>query len=178
MDPDLERTYSNARSTSLKIGEFILRYGLAFMIGYGGLLKFTSYEAQGIQVFVANSPFMGWMYTVFTVQTTAIVIGLWEILAAILIALRSVSARASAVGSGMVVLMLLVTLTFLFTTPGVWQAGWGFPFMSPMPGQFLAKDLVLLGAAVWTMGEALRDLRVPSEAGARVGTDRPTRTTP
>jgi len=25
-----------------------------------------------------------------------------------------------------------------------------------MPGQFLAKDVLLLGAAVWTAGEALR----------------------
>lgn len=33
--------------------------------------------------------------------------------------------------------------------------GYGFPFPSPMPGQFLAKDIVLLGAAIWTAGEAL-----------------------
>ncbi|MBA3316986.1 MAG: DUF417 family protein, partial [Gemmatimonadales bacterium] len=46
--------------------------------------------------------------------------------------------------------------TFLFTTPGVWQPGYGFPFPSPMPGQFIAKDLILLGAAIWSAGEALR----------------------
>jgi reactive chlorine resistance protein C len=31
----------------------------------------------------------------------------------------------------------------------------GFPALSVAPGQFLLKDLGLLGAAVWTMGEAL-----------------------
>jgi uncharacterized membrane protein YkgB len=38
----------------------------------------------------------------------------------------------------------------------VWQPGYGFPFPSPMPGQFIAKDLALLGIAVWSAGDALR----------------------
>ncbi|MDQ2747707.1 MAG: DUF417 family protein, partial [Acidobacteriota bacterium] len=54
------------------------------------------------------------------------------------------------------IVMFLTTLSFLLTTPGVWQPGYGFPFASPSPGQFLAKDLLLLGAAVWTAGESLR----------------------
>jgi|GEM_PF-5571065 len=53
------------------------------------------------------------------------------------------------------IIMFLITLTFVLTTPGVWQPGYGFPFPSPMPGQFLLKDLMLLGAAIWTAGEAL-----------------------
>ncbi len=52
--------------------------------------------------------------------------------------------------------MFLTTLSFALTTPGVWQPGYGFPFPSPMPGQFLAKDILSLGAALWTAGEALR----------------------
>jgi hypothetical protein len=31
----------------------------------------------------------------------------------------------------------------------------GFPALSVVPGQFLLKDVVLLGAAVWSLGEAL-----------------------
>jgi len=54
--------------------------------------------------------------------------------------------------------MFLLTLTFVLTTPGVWQPGYGFPFLS-MTGAFLAKDIMLLGAAVWTAGEALRAAR-------------------
>ena len=30
----------------------------------------------------------------------------------------------------------------------------GFPAVSAMPGQFVLKDIVLLGAALWTAGEA------------------------
>jgi len=47
----------------------------------------------------------------------------------------------------------------LLSTPTAWQAGYGFPFPSPMPGQFLTKDIILLGAAIWTAGEALRAAR-------------------
>jgi uncharacterized membrane protein YkgB len=48
--------------------------------------------------------------------------------------------------------MFLTTLSFLVTTPGVWAAdAGGFP---ALPGQFLIKDLALLGISVWTLGEA------------------------
>ncbi len=86
-------------------------------------------------------------------------IGSIEIILGLLIATRSVAPRVSAIGSIGAIIMFLLTLTFVFTTPGVWQPGYGFPFPSPMPGQFLAKDILLLGAAIWTAGEALRAAR-------------------
>jgi Protein of unknown function, DUF417 len=55
-------------------------------------------------------------------------------------------------------LLFLGTLSFLFTTPGVTAAG-GFPVKSVLPGQFLLKDPVLLGASVWTVA-----LRCPRPA--------------
>jgi uncharacterized membrane protein YkgB len=49
----------------------------------------------------------------------------------------------------------LTTLSFLVTTPGVWEPSLGgFPALSAMPGQFLIKDLALLGISLWTLGEA------------------------
>jgi reactive chlorine resistance protein C len=35
----------------------------------------------------------------------------------------------------------------------------GFPAVSAMPGQFVLKDIVLMGAALWTAGEALSAAR-------------------
>jgi uncharacterized membrane protein YkgB len=32
------------------------------------------------------------------------------------------------------------------------------PVLSAQPGQFLLKDLVLIGVAIWTLGEALRGI--------------------
>ena len=72
-----------------------------------------------------------------------------------MIGLRSWSALIAAVGSAMAVVMSLTTLSFLFSTPGWEPTLGGFPGLSAMPGQFLLKDLVLLGAAVWSLGEAL-----------------------
>jgi uncharacterized membrane protein YkgB len=75
---------------------------------------------------------------------------------AVLIALRPLSAPASALGSALAVGMFATTLSFLLTTPGVWEPSLGgFPAISAVPGQFLLKDIVLLGVALWSLGESL-----------------------
>jgi uncharacterized membrane protein YkgB len=73
----------------------------------------------------------------------------------LLIAARPFSSRASALGSALAVGMFLTTLSFLITTPGVWEpSAGGFPALSALPGQFLIKDLALLGTSLATLGEA------------------------
>ncbi len=138
------------------LGATVIRYGLVAVIVWVGLLKFTAYEAEGVQGFVAHSPLLSWTYGVMSVRTFAAVLGSVEVLIGVLIALRCVAPRLSAFGSIGAIFMFLTTLSFTLTTPGVWQPGYGFPFPTTVPGQFLAKDLVLLGAALWTAGEALR----------------------
>lgn len=139
-----------------RVGAAVIRYGLAVVILWVGLLKFTAYESEGIQGLVANSPFLSWVYGVMSVRSFGAALGCVEVLIGLLILLRPVAPRLSAFGSIGAIAMFLTTLSFALTTPGVWQAGYGFPFPSPFPGQFLAKDLVFLGAAIWTAGEALR----------------------
>ena len=138
------------------IGATVIRYGLVAVLLWVGLLKFTAYEAEGIQGLVANSPLMSWAYSVMSVRAFSAVLGVIEITLGLLIALRPVAPKLSAFGSIGAIIMFLTTMTFLLTTPGVWQPGYGFPCLSPMPGQFIAKDLLFLGAAIWTAGEALR----------------------
>jgi reactive chlorine resistance protein C len=142
-------------STVTAFGHRVLRYGLAVVIGWIGMMKFTGYEANGIQPLVAHSPFMGWMYHFLTVRQFSDGLGVVELAIAILIALRSWSPKASTLGSALAVLMFLTTLSFLFSTPGWEPSLGGFPFLSGVVGQFLIKDVVLLGAAIWTLGEAL-----------------------
>ncbi len=153
-------TSGDLGATLESAGAKIIRYGLVIILLWVGALKFTAYEAEGIQGLISNSPLMSWMYSVMSVRTAAAFIGVVEITLGILIALRSFSPKLSAIGSIGAIIMALVTLSFALSTPGVWQPGYGFPFPSPMPGQFLAKDLLLLGAAVWTAGEALRASRL------------------
>ena len=40
------------------VGRGLARYGLAVVVGWIGLMKFTGYEAEGIRPFVANSPLL------------------------------------------------------------------------------------------------------------------------
>jgi uncharacterized membrane protein YkgB/enamine deaminase RidA (YjgF/YER057c/UK114 family) len=124
------------------VGYRVLRYGLALVIGWIGMMKFTGYEAHGIQPLVAQSPLLGWMYHFLTVRQFSDGLGVVEVGTAILIALRPWSPKASALGSAIAVLMFLTTLSFLFSTPGWEPSLGGFPALSGGVGQFLLKDLV------------------------------------
>lgn len=148
------RLTSTARQIE-RTGSTILRYGLSLILVWIGALKFASYEATAIQGLIANSPLLSWLYDLANVHTVAAAIGSAEIALGCLIAVRALAPRASAAGSLGAVLMFLTTLSFMLTTPGVWQPDHGFPFLSGS-GQFLVKDLLLLGAAAWTAGDSLR----------------------
>jgi uncharacterized membrane protein YkgB len=97
------------------------------------------------------------MYSVLSVQAVSNLIGIIEIGVAFLMALRPISPRASFVGSLGAVITFLITLSFLVTTPGAFEAGYWYPRLGGT-GQFLIKDLALLGASIWIAGEALTHL--------------------
>ena len=140
-----------------RCGQLVSRYALVVVLAWIGFGKYVKMESR---VLIEHSPLMSWIYDVFSVTTVARGLGTMEIVAALLIALRPVWPRVSAVGSARAVLLFLGTISFLFTTPGVisTHAG-GVPVLSALPGQFLLKDLVLIGVALWTLGESLKALR-------------------
>ncbi|MBB5342976.1 YkgB family protein [Tunturibacter empetritectus] len=147
-------------------GKAFARYGLALVIVWVGLMKFTDYEAQGILPLVSHSPFMAWMLNFTSIRTISAALGVIEITTALLIAVRRLSARAAQIGGLMAICMFLITLSFLLSTPGAWAAPLGgFPALSGGaggPGQFLAKDVVLLGVSIWVFGEAPNALKLRS----------------
>lgn len=49
---------------------------------------------------------------------------------------KVVSARWSGIGSDGAIGTFLITLTFLLSTPGVWQEGDALPFLSGIVGRF------------------------------------------
>ncbi len=142
------------------LGIFMTRYGLAVVFAWIGAMKFTAYEATAIQPLVANSPLMSWLYNIFSVQAFSNWLGVLEIVIAVMIAAKPISARISAAGSALAAVLFLGTLSFMLSTPPVWEASLGgFPALSVAPGQFLLKDLALLGASIWTLGQALTSMR-------------------
>jgi uncharacterized membrane protein YkgB len=119
-------------------------------------MKGTEYEAKGIQPLIAHSPLISWGYSIWTVHHFTMIIGAAELFIAGLIAVRHWFPKASAVGSVGAVIMFLTTLSFILTTPGWEPSLGGFPALSGDVGEFLIKDLVLLGAALWTLTDSLK----------------------
>lgn len=140
------------------IGQLFMRYGLVLVLLWIGGMKFTAYEAEGISPFVSNSPLFAWTYPILGKQGMSDLLGVIEILVALAIASRPLAAGLSALGSLAAAGMFLSTLTFLVTTPQAWVPDAGFPALA-IPGQFLLKDLVLLGASLWSAAEAWKSSR-------------------
>src|SRR5262245_51229075 len=97
-------------------GRHLVRYGLVAVIAWIGALKYTTYEAAAIQPLIAHSPVFSWVYGLVSVRAFAALLGTAEIIAALLIALRPLWPRLSAVGSARVVLPVARTLRFLVPT--------------------------------------------------------------
>ena len=148
------QTLAWERNPFEKLGAFFIRYGLVLVLGWIGAMKFTAYEAEGIKTLVETSPLMSWLYKVLSLQATSNVIGIAELTAAALIAIRPLAPKLSAIGSVLAVFTFLTTLTFLFSLPGWEKSLGGFPALSGSGG-FLLKDMVLLGAALFTLGDSL-----------------------
>jgi len=127
-------------------GTAMLRYGLVAILLMIGATKWTAAEADAIRPWVSGSPFLSWIYGVVSVQAGSEVIGSIEIVTALLIGTRRWLPRAAVAGSVLASIMFVITLSFLATTPN----------QSPDAQGFLMKDFFLLGAAIWSAGEALQ----------------------
>ena len=57
------------------VGEAVIRYGLAGVIGWIGLMKFTRLEAEAIWPLVQHSPLMSWASTALGVRLFSNVVG-------------------------------------------------------------------------------------------------------
>ena len=150
---------STRQNTIDTVAGLLARYGLVIVIAWFGAMKFTNYEAQGIYPLVSESPFMSWCYDIFSVYTFSALLGVFEVAAAILIALKPWRPKVSVLGSTLAIVLFAATISFLFTTPGVFEESvGGFPLLS-LTGGFLIKDVALLGISAWTLVDAMRATR-------------------
>ena len=140
-------------------GSLVTRYGLVTTLVWIGALKFTGYEVENAEVLVTASPLTSRLRKKLGAQKLGWLTGVAQITLGSLIAAKPVAPRASAVGSFGAAGMMLSTLSFLATTPEAWREGpGGIPQLSVL-GEALLKDTVLLGAALLTAAESLRDTR-------------------
>jgi reactive chlorine resistance protein C len=142
-------------SRTTAIAALIARYGLVIVIAWFGAMKFTSYESHGISHWVANSPFLGWVYDIMSIDAFGRLNGSIELIVAALLAVKPWFPKASVVGGIFASLFFATTLSFMITTPGVGEASaGGFPVLSA-DGEFLMKDIALIGLALWLLVDAI-----------------------
>lgn len=133
-------------------GDVTARYSVVlFFLGFG-LAKFTHAEAVAIHPLLVHSPFLFWLPRLFDQQLSSDIIGVVEIALALMMASRRLTPRISAIGSYGIAASLVVTLSFLITTPQ----------LDPALSGFIVKDVTLLGVALLSAGEALRVAASPS----------------
>jgi uncharacterized membrane protein YkgB len=145
----------HVRKIAQDTGISTIRYGLVINLLEIGRIKFEDYEVENIRPLVTSSPPFSWLIAKLGEKKVAKLIGATEIGLGLLIGAKPVAPRASALGSLAAVGMFAATLSFLATTPGAWQETRGEPKLS-LTGQFLVKDVVLLGACLLTAADALQ----------------------
>ncbi len=124
-----------------RVGYVISYIGIFIILLWIGIFKFTPTEAKSILRLVENQPLMSWLYNIFGEQGVSNLIGIIEVATAVmmLFALRWKLMRK--IAAIMIIVTFVLTLSFLFTTPGIWRVIDGVP----VTDFFILKDLPLLG---------------------------------
>ena len=135
-------------------GRVVALIGVVLPLLLIGGLKFTQLEVEALKPLIGGTPWLAWMYLVFGEAGASYVLGVVEITTALLLIASPWSARAGMVGGALGGLTFLVTSSLLFALP-VWEESLGgFPALSGA-GQFLIKDVALLGISLVVIGESL-----------------------
>ncbi|MBF9051101.1 DUF417 family protein [Roseobacter sp. HKCCD9010] len=129
--------------------------GLILVFLWFGGMKFTAYEAAAIRGLAENSPFLGWTYAAWSETAVSGLIGTVELIIAALLAARFFAPKLAVIGALGAIATFVLTLSFFVSTPGVFLPEHGRLAISVVPGQFLLKDVVLLAASVFALGNAL-----------------------
>lgn len=124
-----------------KAGYFLSLFGAAIILLWIGIFKFTPTEANAIKPLLENHFLTFFVYDIVSIQTVSNTIGVIEIIIAVLLlfSVKFASLRKYA-AIGMII-TFLITLSYLFTTPGIWKTVDGIP----VTDFFIVKDLMLLG---------------------------------
>ncbi|RQO42395.1 hypothetical protein DBR39_00535 [Chryseobacterium sp. KBW03] len=134
-------TVQESKNLLSRIGYYISLFGAALILLWIGIFKFTPTEAAAIKPLVENHFLTFFVYKLTSVQAVSNLIGVIEIIIALLLIFSAKFAVLKKyAGIGMIA-TFLVTLSYLFTTPGIWKVVDGVP----VTDFFILKDLMLLG---------------------------------
>ncbi len=135
-------------------GRAVALIGVVLPLVMIGILKFTQIEIEALKPIIGGTPWLAWMYPAFGEAGASYLLGVVELVTAVLLIASPWSRRAGVAGGALGTLTFFVTVSTLFALP-IWEAGsGGFPFLNAM-GSFLIKDVALLGIALVVLGESL-----------------------
>src|SRR5215467_12461207 len=122
----------------------ILRWVMVLIFISFGIQKFTPQSANGIAIYISNSPLVSWL-SIFGISGEAYLLGTIELTTAAILAAGAFIPILSALGSLMGIGTFAITWSFFFTTPGAvkWSVSTD-PIAWNLTGEFLYKDIVLL----------------------------------
>lgn len=116
---------------------------MAMVLLWIGGMKFYDFEAKAIVGLVETSPFMSWLYSLFSVQGASNVIGGFDVLFALLLGAGILlNNKKLIIVSGLACLsVFLMTQTFLLSAPKAFSSS----TLLARLGQFVIKDLWYVG---------------------------------
>ncbi|KXG86971.1 YkgB family protein [Agrobacterium bohemicum] len=145
-------------ATVTKIGRGVALAGVVLPLLLIGVLKYTQVEVDALKPLITNTPWLSWLYPAFGEVGATALLGTAEISTALLLIASPWSARAGVLGGAIGSLTFLTTVSVMFALP-IWYAELGgFPWINPV-GQFLLKDVSLLGVSIFILGESLARVR-------------------
>jgi uncharacterized membrane protein YkgB len=156
----LPRPWARNAAAVRKAGRIVALTGVILPLLMIGGMKFTSVEIEALKPLIGGTPWLAWMYPVFGEGGASYVLGVVEIATALLLMAGPWSARAGVAGGALAALIFLVTCSIMVALP-IWEPALGFPALGPA-GQFLIKDIALLGIALVVLGESLNRLNKPA----------------
>jgi reactive chlorine resistance protein C len=137
-----------AWTTDRNIPFLITSIGMIVMLLWAGSYKMTAPGAEGITPLVSNSPLISWHFKVFGPYVGSDVIGITEIIAALLFLAGYLRPKAGIIAGLIESVMFFITSTMVITTPGTIIAVHGIRYMSFL-GLFLFKDAISLGVSFY-----------------------------
>ncbi|MER8962592.1 MULTISPECIES: DUF417 family protein [unclassified Mesorhizobium] len=155
-DETTPRPWARKIAAIRKAGRIVALTGVILPLLMIGGMKFTTVEIEALRPLIGGTPWLAWMYPVFGEAGASYVLGVVEIATALLLIAYPWSARAGVTGGALAALIFLVTCSIMIVLP-IWEPALGFPALGPL-GQFLIKDIALLGIALVVLGESLNRL--------------------
>lgn len=183
----LLQALSNLSSLSIRF----LRIAIAIVLIWIGGLKVYNYEAEGIVPFVANSPVMSFFYahpsdykaymqkegeanpdkiawhTANHTYLFSYGLGTVLVIFGMMLLLNTYHPGIGMAGAALVILMSIVTLSFLITTKDSWvpdlgDPNHGFPLLSAR-GRLVIKDIIMMAGALVALSDSAKQYLIKKQ---------------